>query len=284
MTGDMSNDSQQQQRLYTEAELQQIISHLRNEEKQATEDFYATHDLPLEIAESCDELSRTDKIDFTKRFKKRQPKFYHENITVGEQLNKNYIQRCKARKTETIKTINCLYKISENTRAAARGATDLYGRIKLIKQQQDNLDRATFNNLLDEAIEIAHNLSVFSWTEASLQDDEAREFAVDALHLPNSIKHLGGRTDTNNKRDAFDAEFVQAYNEATYQRSIIQAAVNPNTQTRGGFRGRGFHNSRGNTNRGFRGGGHFWNKGRGGGPSNYHNPPNPTNRESNQNQ
>ena len=107
--------------------------------------------------------------------------------------------------------------------------------------------------------------------EASLQDDEAREFAVDALHLPNSIKHLGGRTDTNNKRDAFDTEFVQAYNEATYQRSIIQAAVNPSNQTRDELRGRGFYNGRGNANQGFRGGGNFWNKGRGGGPSNNYN-------------
>ncbi|KAI8337865.1 hypothetical protein BD560DRAFT_339678, partial [Blakeslea trispora] len=242
------------------------------EEKQATEDLYATHDLPLEIAESCNELSRADRIDFVKRIKKKQPKFQHEYITVGEQLNKNYIQRCKNHKTETIKSINCLYKIVDNTRAAARGATDLYNRLEFIKQQQDSLNKSTINQLLNEAIKISHNLSVFSWTEASLQDDEAREFAVDALHLPNSIKHLGAKNDNTNKRDTFDAEFVHAYNEATYQRSIVQAAVSPNNSpTRGGFRTRGFFNGRGNAHRGFRGGGNFWNRGRGGGPSNNYN-------------
>ncbi|KAG0846477.1 hypothetical protein G6F57_014928 [Rhizopus arrhizus] len=143
-----------------------------------------------------------------------------------------------------------------------------------------------FNNLIDEALEITHNLSVFSWTEAKLQDDEAREFAIDALYLPNSIKHLGSTNDKGNKRDAFDAEFVQAYNEATYQRSIISAATTSHNTFRGGNRGRGFFHGRGNFNR--HGRGNFWNRGRGGGPSGsnstnsyYNNPPNNSSKESN---
>ncbi|OBZ71996.1 hypothetical protein A0J61_11879, partial [Choanephora cucurbitarum] len=109
----MTNEPQQRPRLYTEAELKQIIIQLRNEKRQPTEDLYVTHDLPLEIAESCEELSGADKIDFTKRFKKRQPRFYREDTTVGEQLNKNYIQRCKNHKTETIITSTAFRKFQK---------------------------------------------------------------------------------------------------------------------------------------------------------------------------
>ncbi|KAG0161756.1 hypothetical protein DFQ30_005815, partial [Apophysomyces sp. BC1015] len=98
-------------------------------------------------------------------------------------------------------------------------------------------------------MESARRLAVFAWAQARQQDEDAKDFAVKALKLPASLKHL--ETKESKRREAFSADFIEQYNEANFQQRLLRAAVSGNTYgTRGGFNRYGNQQQRGYSQRG----------------------------------
>ncbi|KAI8967653.1 hypothetical protein BDB01DRAFT_363560 [Pilobolus umbonatus] len=119
------------------------------------------------------------------------------------------------------------------------------------------MSETSLRSAIQDLVECSKSFSVFDWGTARQQDDEARDYAAKALRLPQSIQHLATKEEHSGKREAFDSEFFQSYNEARYQQQVVRAATTPftsnyNNRGRGSFnnfrgsfqQGRGFSNGR----------------------------------------
>lgn len=89
---------------------------------------------------------------------------------------------------EATQLVSSIYKRSEIIRTFGRGATEIFEQLKTIREGEISGEEA--NAILEEASESAKRLADFSWTQSKQQDEEAREFAIKALKLPDSLKNL----------------------------------------------------------------------------------------------
>ncbi|KAI7851727.1 hypothetical protein BDC45DRAFT_444839, partial [Circinella umbellata] len=164
-----------------------------------------------------------------KKYKRDLSKYTHEEWTIAEEINKSFISKLKQYPVDTNQLVSSIYKGSEIIRNLGRGATEIFEQLKTIKEQE--ISREEAHTILEEALESAKRLSIFAWYQGKQQDDEAREFAI---KLPSNLKHL--ETKSTGKKEAFSLEFIEQYNKARFQQSIIRSAVNNSYGTsRGGY-------------------------------------------------
>jgi hypothetical protein len=153
--------------------------------------------------------------------------------------------------------VNAHYKGAENSRTHGRAATEIYEQLFTIKNGGLSVSEA--EQLLEEAMESAKRLAVHAWTQARQHDEDAKTYATKALRLPSTLKHLETK-ESSSKREAFNNDFIEMYNEANYQQRVLRAATtNSNNSSYGRGRG-GYSASNWNSNRGGRG---FFSNGRG---------------------
>lgn len=215
----------------------------------------------MDIINTLEENSKLQLQENFKRYKKDLTRYAHDEWTVAEEINKSLTPKLKQHTVETTQLVSSIYKGAEIIRTFGRGATEVFEQLKTIREGEISGEEA--NAILEEVFESAKRLSIFAWAQGKQQDEEAREFAIKALRLPTSLKHL--ETKDTGKKEAFSLEFIEQYNEARFQQSILRSATTTNSygQGRGGYNNNNQQHSRGG--RGFFRGGknYFGGRGRG---------------------
>ncbi|ORE12139.1 hypothetical protein BCV72DRAFT_219027, partial [Rhizopus microsporus var. microsporus] len=145
-----------------------------------------------------------------KRYKRAITKCHHDEWTVAEEINKSFIPKLKQYTVDTTQVVNAHYKGAENSRLHGRAATEIYEQLSIIQAGEISAE------LLDEAIESTKRLAVHSWIQGVQHNEDAKDYAIKALKLPPSLKHLETK-ESGNKREAFSEDFITMYNEANYQ-------------------------------------------------------------------
>ncbi|KAG1174212.1 hypothetical protein G6F36_011269 [Rhizopus arrhizus] len=233
-------DINEQPKLYTEEQIFELFQRFKAEEQATTQRAREERELPLEIITSLDDVKRQQHLDNFKRYKRDISKYYHNEWTVGEEINKSFLPKLKNHTVDTTQVVNAYYKGSEINRTHGRAATELYEQLHTIKRGNLPADQA--HQLLDEAIESAKRLAIHAWFHARQQDEDAKQYATKALKLPQSLRHLESR-ESSTKRDAFNPEFVESYYEASFQEDLLRKSANNSYSYSG--RGRGWNNNRG---------------------------------------
>ncbi|KAG1126757.1 hypothetical protein G6F37_013804 [Rhizopus arrhizus] len=101
--------------------------------------------------------------------------------------------------------VSSIYKGTDIIRTLGRGATEIFEQLQTIKE--GGISGEEVNTILEEAFESAKRLSIFAWAQGKQLDNEAREFALKALRLPTSLKHL--ETKETGRKEAFSSEFLE---------------------------------------------------------------------------
>ena len=255
---DINNDNAS--RTYTKEEVLELFRRFRNEEKLIINKNKEEYALPMDIVSTLEDNSKLQLQESFKRYRKDLTKYTHDDWTVAEEINKSLVPKLKQHTVETNQLVSSIYKETD-IRTLGRGATKIFEQLQTIKEGEISGEEA--NTILEEAFESAKRLSIFAWAQGKPQDNEAREFALKALRLPTSLKHL--ETKETGKKEAFSSEFIEQYNEARFQQSILRSATTTNAygNGRGGYNNNHQQHSRGG--KGFYRGGknYFGGRGRG---------------------
>ncbi|KAG0808157.1 hypothetical protein G6F16_012890 [Rhizopus arrhizus] len=241
-------------RTYTEEEVIELLRRIKTAEQAETQKAREERELPLGITSSLDKPTRQQHQDNFKRYKREVTKYHHDEWTVAEEINKSFIPKLKQYTVDTTQVVNAHYKGAEISRLHGRAATEIYEQLSIIQAGEISTEEA--HQLLAEAIESAKRLAVHAWIQGRQHDEDAKDYAIRALKLPTSLKHLETK-EPGSKREAFSEEFITMYNEANYQQRVLRAAT---TKTSNG-RGRGGYSTQSNWNNNRGGHGYF---GRGG--------------------
>ena len=269
---DQNTNNEPIPRTYTEEEVFELFQRFRLEEQATSQNFREEHELPMEIIDSLENLTKQQHQENFKLYKREISKYHHEEWTMGEEINKSFIPKLKNYTVDSTQVINAHYKGSEISRIHGRAATEIFEQLATIRR--GNISPTEAQQLLEEAMESSKRLAIHAWIQARQHDEDAKDYATKALRLPASLRHLE-RKESGNKKEAFSTEFIEMYNEANYQQQVIRAATTSNTN--GGHRGGYSSSSTWNSNR--RGGRSFFSSsrgknfygGRGRGAPTYHN-------------
>ncbi|KAG0774333.1 hypothetical protein G6F62_012379 [Rhizopus arrhizus] len=141
--------------------------------------------------------------------------------------------------------ISSHYKHSDKLRTAGAAATEIFEELQSLIGTEDSI----FANVLEKA----RRLAIFTYANAKFIDQEAKEIATKALHLPASVRHLGEEEETD-KTLAFSPEIVEQVHKARFEQSLLRGnARGTNNYNRGGFNSRGGNfNFRGQSRGNFR--------------------------------
>ncbi|KAG1171360.1 hypothetical protein G6F36_011768 [Rhizopus arrhizus] len=199
-----------EQRTYTEQEVFELLRRFKIEEQTTTQRAREERELPLEIASFLDETTKQQHQDNFKRYKREISKYYHEEWTMAEEINKSFIPKLKQFTVDTTQVVNAHYKGAETCRLHWRAATEILEQLLTIKSGGLSAEEA--NQLLDEALESAKRLAIHAWVQGRQQDEEAKDYAIRALRLPPSLKHLEAK-ESGSRREAFSEEFIARSNE-----------------------------------------------------------------------
>ena len=236
----------------------------RQDHQEREQDWRGTN-LPKEITDDLDNTPFHEVLQTLKFFKRNVKKYNNEEWIKPESINPNFTNQLKDWKIDALQVINIIYRITENTRVQARAAAELYGQLNYLGEQGQS-ENGNDWNLFNETIEQTSRLAIFGLGTAKNQENEARELALKAIRLFNNLKHLES-SGNQDKKYAFDEEFVALYNKEKFQQKLIMDSRHSNGRGRGSGSTNGYfreHNNRGR--------GHFLSRGRGRGHSPQHQP------------
>jgi polyhydroxyalkanoate synthesis regulator phasin len=221
-------------RTYTEEEVIELLRRIKTAEQAETQKAREERELPLGITSSLNKLTKQQHQDNFKRYKREVTKYRHDEWTVTEEINKAFIPKLKQYTVDTIQVVNAHYKGAEISRLHGRAATEIYEQLSIIQAGEISTEEA--HQLLDETIESAKRLAVHAWIQGRQHDEDAKDYAIRALKLPTSLKHLETK-EPGSKREAFSEEFITMYNETNYQQRVLRAATTntSNGRGRGGY-------------------------------------------------
>jgi hypothetical protein len=229
----------------SEEQKEQLYREFRQRAKIEDENYEGEFELPDEI---LDDLENTPKIEFTQRFRKYQkslPRYEKGKWTSAETINKCFHADLKIENLDSYQVISNHYRHSDKLRTAGTAATEIFQELQSLIGHEDSV----FTNVLEKT----RRLAIFAYANAKFIDQEAKEIATKALHLPASIRHLGEEEETE-KILAFTPEVVEQVHKARFEQSLLRGNARGSTSyNRGGFNSRGKNfNFRGQSRGGFR--------------------------------
>lgn len=178
---------------------EQLYREFRQRAKIEEESYEGEFELPDEI---LDDLENTSKTDLTQRLKKYQksiPKYEKGKWTSAETINKCFHADLKRENLDSYQVISSHYRHSDKLRTAGSAATEIFQEIQSIIGEEESV----FANVLEKT----RRLAIFAYANAKFIDQEAKEIATKALHLPASVRHLGEEEETD-KTLAFAPDIV----------------------------------------------------------------------------
>ncbi|KAG1021280.1 hypothetical protein G6F43_014285 [Rhizopus delemar] len=90
-------------------------------------------------------------------------------------------------KTDTTEAISKIYDIADTTRFQAKVATEMYEELQYVLQRTNTLEEA--RDILQRTAEQSKRLAIFGLIQAKNQERISKNYAIDALNLPASIRH-----------------------------------------------------------------------------------------------
>ncbi|KAI9486146.1 MAG: hypothetical protein EXX96DRAFT_534433 [Benjaminiella poitrasii] len=116
----------------TEDEVLQLFQRFRLGEKAAEETVKNEHDLPLEIIQLSEDNHLYQFQEYIKKYKRGLPKYFHEQWTVGETINRELVPELKKHTEHTQQVGELLFPIAERT-----------GRTSMVAHACDREERVT---------------------------------------------------------------------------------------------------------------------------------------------
>ncbi|KAG1394937.1 hypothetical protein G6F60_010545 [Rhizopus arrhizus] len=248
---DPINTSNVEQQIFTKEQVDALIEavtkRVRETQAEEAEQRNKGFEIPVEICEELDSYNTFELQKALQKFKRSVPKYNNEDWNTPESTNPNFIPQLKQGKVDTLQLVSTIYKHTENTRAQARAASEIFESLQYISergmQQEDE-------ELYHTTMEKARRLAVFGFGTARQQENEAKEATTKSLRLPYSLKHLE-TPESGEKKYAFSNEFIEQYYEETFKQKVTSEASRShrfnNNSTRGrggGFRGNGYREGR----------------------------------------
>lgn len=171
-----------------------------------------------------------------------------------ERINSELYKEISKHKTDTTDAISKIYDIADTTRFQAKVATEIYEEIQYVLQQANTLDET--RDVLQRTAEQSKRLAIFGLTQAKNQERISKNYAIDALNIPASIRHHVPKKENFKTTNAFSDEFMDSLYQARWEQVISK----PSTNNFNNNRNRG----NGNNSRGYRGNSHGYKGHRGG--------------------
>ncbi|KAG2221680.1 hypothetical protein INT45_002718 [Circinella minor] len=227
------------ERVYTQDEMENIIRTIVSKIDDEKEARLSGLPIPVEISKAMANTPNQQKQDNFKKLKRDTKKYNLDEWTTPEKINKSVFPYLKRHTTETTQVVNTIYKITENTRFQARVAMEIYELLQLAFTT-NNEETET---IIKKCIEQSKRLAIFGLETARIQEREAREYADKALNIPNNIKHFENTEEDTKSRNAYSDEFLNTYHKAKFEQRLLQQV----STFRGGYRGNGHFQSRGNS-------------------------------------
>jgi hypothetical protein len=219
--------------VYTERQVQQIITTARAEDRKRLEDAYRGTDLPMEILSLLEESTPNDLKDNLKQYRRSLSKYNDDFWTIPETMDKEFTTELKRAKMEVHQAILSSYKFTETTRQQARGATEVYEQLKSLANKI-NFSNREDQEFFEVTLENVKNLSAFGWGSAYFQDKDTKQLALKHIRLPETLKHLATPDDDQRTRKAFGPEFVGQVNKGRFEQKLTYKAASGN-----GFQSKG---------------------------------------------
>ncbi|KAG0736809.1 hypothetical protein G6F29_009089 [Rhizopus arrhizus] len=205
--------------------------------------------LPVEIVTELENLSSSQHETNFKKFKRESHRYILDEWTTPEKINKSIYPELKRHTVETSYVVNHVYKLTENTRFQAKTATEIFEQLNFLTT--GTLGEEEMQSIILRCREQSRQLAIFGFVQAKKQEREAKDMALKALRLPNSLKYMeSAEEDDQRSNNAFDAEFLQQLEEARFKQRLLQQANSNrgrgyvrsgprggNYQPRGGSRG-----------------------------------------------
>ncbi|KAG2195369.1 hypothetical protein INT47_004477, partial [Mucor saturninus] len=216
MTDHINNN---EPKTFTEAEVIELLRRARATEQAETQKTREERELPLEITSSLEQHTKQQHQDNFKRYKRDVTKYHHNEWTIVEEINKSFLPKLRHYTVDTTQVVNAHYKGAEISRLHGRAATEIFEQLSIIKDGEISTEEA--HQLLDEAIESAKRLSIHAWIQGKQHDEDAKDYAIRALKLPPSLKHLETK-DSGSKREAFDEDLSPCTTKPTINKYFGQ--------------------------------------------------------------
>ncbi|KAG0758249.1 hypothetical protein G6F57_010021 [Rhizopus arrhizus] len=153
---------------------------------------------------------------------------------------------------------------TKTTRFQAKFTAEIYEQLQYVLQQSSNLDEA--RAIIQRTTDQSKRLAIFGFSQAKNQERVARNYAIDAINIPASIRYQVPKKENYKTTNAFSDEFMYPLSHARFEQDL-QKTTNNKDKGRGGFNNNGY---RGQSRGGYRGRGrpHFF-EGRGNNTTTY---------------
>lgn len=132
---------------------------------------------------------------------------------------------------DTTEAIFRIYEITETTRFEAKNITETYEDLQYVLQHTNSWEEA--RNIIQKATEQSKRLAIFEFIQTKNEERIARNFAIDALNLPPSIRHHVAKKGNHRTTNAFTDEFIDTLPSPLGTRSYCQETNSTSNTTTG---------------------------------------------------
>ncbi|KAG1275406.1 hypothetical protein G6F66_012787 [Rhizopus arrhizus] len=127
---DPINTSNVEQQIFTKEQVDALIEavtkRVRVTQAEEAEQRNKGFEIPVEICEELDSYNTFELQKALQKFKRSVPKYNNEDWNTPESTNPNFIPQLKQGKVDTLQLVSTIYKHTENTRAQARAASEIF--------------------------------------------------------------------------------------------------------------------------------------------------------------
>ena len=158
--------------------------------------------LPVEIVTELENLSSSQHETNFKKFKRESHRYILDEWTTPEKINKSIYPELKRHTVETSYVVNHVYKLTENTRFQAKTTTEIFKQLNFLTT--GTLGEEAMQSIILRCREQSRQLAIFGFVQAKKQEREAKETALKAFRLPNSLKYMeSAEEDDQRSNNAF---------------------------------------------------------------------------------
>ena len=213
---------------------------------QEQEDKQSRASLPVEITTELENVSEQQQDENFKRFRKECKRYELDKWTTPERINSELYKEINKHKSDTSDVISKIYEITETTRFQAKFTAQIYEQLQYVLQQSSNLDEA--RAIIQRTTDQSKRLAIFGFSQAKNQERVARNYAIDAINIPASIRYQVPKKENYKTTNAFSDEFMYPLSHARFEQDL-QKTTNNKDKGRGGYNNNGY---RGQSRGGYR--------------------------------
>ncbi|KAG1143853.1 hypothetical protein G6F37_008619 [Rhizopus arrhizus] len=186
--------------------------------------------LPVEIVTELENLSSSQHETNFKKFKRESHRYILDEWTTPEKINKSIYPELKGHIVETSYVVNHVYKLTENTRFQAKTTTEIFKQLNFLTT--GTLGEEAMQSIILRCREQSRQLAIFGFVQAKKQEREAKETALKAFRLPNSLKYMESAEEDDQKaRKLVDtSSAVQHESNDLSVTSNLQRVLSPGSQ------------------------------------------------------